>query len=64
MANDGAEALGALFGALVVGALIVAAVIVAVISLMSVGTVFGTGVALRNYFLAFRHNVQPERAAT
>lgn len=62
--SDAGEAMGACLGAVVVGALVVAAVVVAVISLMSIGTVFGTGVALRNYYLAFSHNVQPERATT
>jgi hypothetical protein len=64
MADDGVEAIGSCLGALVVGALIVAAVIIAVISLMSVGTVFGAGVGLHNYYQAFRRNVQPERATT
>jgi len=64
MADDGLEALGGCLGFVVIGALIVAAVIVAAISLMSIGTVFGAGVGLRNYYLAFRHNVQPEAVTT
>lgn len=58
---DGEDLAGCIGGLLAL-MLIVAAVIVAVMVLMSAGVVFGAGVSLRNYFLAFRHNVQPERA--
>lgn len=36
-------------------------VVMAVITLMSIGSVFGAGVAVQNYFLSFRNNVKPER---
>lgn len=52
---------GGIIGGLLVMALIVTVVIIAVMALMSIGSVFGAGIALRNYFLAFRHNVQPVR---
>jgi hypothetical protein len=57
-ADDMAGCVGGLIGLM----LIVTAVVIAVMALMSAGAVFGAGVSLRNYFLAFRHNVQPERA--
>jgi len=44
-------------------ALFVIAVVMAVVALVSVGSVFGAGVAVRNYSLAFRRNVVPERVA-
>lgn len=57
---DGEE-IGALVGALLWFALVVAAVIAAVMALMSIGTIFGAGTALRNYGLAFSNNVKPQR---
>jgi hypothetical protein len=56
--NDG---VGELVGALFWFALVVAAVITAVMALMSVGSLFGAGTALRNYGLAFANNVRPQR---
>ncbi len=53
---------GALIGAVIGLMVVVTLVVVAVMSLMSVGVVFGSGVSLMNYYQAFRHNVQPERA--
>lgn len=49
-------------GGLIAFVLIVSAVILAVIALMTVGSAYGAGAALKNYYLAFRNNVQPERA--
>lgn len=36
-------------------------IVMAVVTLMSIGSIFGAGVAVHNYFLAFRNNVKPER---
>jgi hypothetical protein len=55
------EGVGALVGALFWMVLVVAAVITAVMALMSVGSLFGAGTALRNYGLAFANNVRPQR---
>ena len=55
------EGVGELVGALFWFALVVAAVITAVMALMSVGSLFGAGTALRNYGLAFANNVRPQR---
>ncbi len=52
---------GGIIGSLIVIALVVTAVIIAVMALMSIGSLFGAGIALQNYYLAFRHNVQPVR---
>jgi len=51
-------------GGLIAFVFIAAAVILAVMALVTVGSVFGAGTALKNYYLAFRNNVQPERAGT
>jgi archaellum component FlaF (FlaF/FlaG flagellin family) len=48
-------------GGLIGFAFIAAAVILAIMALVSVGSVFGAGTAIKNYYLAFRRNVQPER---
>ena len=48
-------------GALLWISVVVAAVILAVMTLMSLGGLFGAGVALRNYGLAFANNVKPQR---
>ena len=53
---------GALIGAVIGLMVVVTLVAIAVMSLMSIGVVFGSGISLNNYYLAFRHNVQPERA--
>jgi len=57
------DGLGGCIGGVIALVLIVTAVVLAVMALMSVGALFGTGVSLKNYFEAFRHNVQSERAA-
>ena len=57
-ADDWGALIGAVIGLMVVVTLVVAAVM----SLMSVGVVFGSGVSLKNYYEAFRRNVQLERA--
>lgn len=49
-------------GGLLLIMLVVTAVVVAVTALMSVGSIYGAGTALRNYGLAFAGNVKPERA--
>jgi hypothetical protein len=38
------------------------AVVAAIMALMSIGTLFGAGTALKNYYLAFANNVKPETA--
>jgi len=48
-------------GGLLLIFVVVAAVITAVMALMSVGSLYGAGTALRNYGLAFANNVKPER---
>lgn len=53
---------GELFGALLVLVLVVVAVMLAIMTLMSLGAVFGAGTALHNYGLAFANNVKPQRA--
>lgn len=63
--NEGAgEMVGALFFALLWLSLVVTAVVIAVMALMSIGTVFGAGTALRNYGLAFANNVKPQQVTT
>ncbi len=52
---------GALIGAVIGLMVVVTLIVIAVMSLMSVGVVFGSGVSLNNYYQAFRHNVEPER---
>lgn len=42
--------------------LVVVAVVAAFMALMSIGTLFGAGTALKNYYLAFAHNVKLERS--
>lgn len=51
-------------GAVIALALFVAAVAVALMALMTAGTAFGAGVAVRNYALAFRNNVAFERVTS
>jgi hypothetical protein len=48
-------------GAVLMIALVVSAVMIAVMTLMSLGAVFGAGTALHNYGLAFAGNVKPQR---
>lgn len=48
-------------GAALMIALVVSAVMVAVMTLMSLGAVFGAGTALHNYGLAFANNVKPQK---
>jgi hypothetical protein len=49
-------------GGLLMVIVVVTAVVIAVMALMSVGSLYGAGTALRNYGLAFAANVKPERA--
>ena len=49
-------------GYLVAFMLIATAVIFAVVALVTIGSFFGAGTAIKNYYLAFRTNVQPEGA--
>lgn len=58
---DGDSGLGTLLGAFLLMVLVAAAVVTAVIAVMSVGSLFGAGTALRNYGLAFANNVRPQR---
>ncbi len=53
---------GALIGAVLGLMLVVTVIVAAVMALMSAGVVFGAGISLNNYYQAFRHNVQLERA--
>ena len=55
------EDLWGCMGVVLLVAVVVAAVTLAVMTLMSVGAVFGAGTALRNYGLAFAGNVKPQR---
>lgn len=59
-----AEDLAGCVGGLIGFALIATAVILGVMALMTLGSFYGAGTALKNYYLAFRHNVQPERVGT
>jgi len=61
MSDDSDNAAGELFGALFMLMLVVAAVMLAIMALMSLGTLFGAGTALRNYGLSFANNVKPQR---
>jgi len=56
--SDGEELAGCIGGLLAV-VLAVAAVVAAVVVILSVGSVYGAGVAIYNYFAAFRNNVAP-----
>lgn len=62
--SESDDAIGGCVGVVVGGALLVVAVVAAVVVLATVGSLFGAGTAARNYFLAFRDNVKPERVAT
>lgn len=53
--------LGGCIGGAVVIVLVVTAVMLAVMTLMSLGALFGAGTALHNYGLAFAHNVRPQK---
>jgi hypothetical protein len=48
-------------GGLLLIVVVVMAVVTAVMALVSVGSLYGAGTALRNYGLAFANNVKPER---
>jgi len=56
--SDGDELAGCI-GGLIGAVLVITAVIIAVMTILSVGSVYGVGVALYNYFQAFRNNVSP-----
>lgn len=49
-------------GGLITLIFIATAVVLAVMALVTVGSVYGAGTAIKNYYLAFRGNVLPERA--
>jgi hypothetical protein len=57
---DGDDFAGCIGAAFMI-VLVVSAVMAAVMILMSLGTLFGAGTALRNYGLAFANNVKPQR---
>jgi hypothetical protein len=59
--SDNDSSGGELFGALLMLMLVVAALMLAIMTLMSLGALFGTGTALRNYGLSFASNVKPQR---
>jgi hypothetical protein len=50
-------------GVLLWVSVVVTAVILAVMTLMSLGGLFGAGTAVRNYALAFANNIKPEKVA-
>jgi uncharacterized membrane protein YecN with MAPEG domain len=52
---------GELIGALLMLMLVVAVVMLAIMTLMSLGIIFGAGTALHNYGLAFSNNVKPQQ---
>ncbi len=55
-----------LFGCIGIILAVVAIVLVVALAvqiLAAVGALYGGGIALRNYGLAFQHNVRPERRA-
>lgn len=56
--SDGDELAGCI-GGLIGAVLVITAVIIAVMTILSVGSVYGAGVAIFNYFQAFRNNVSP-----
>lgn len=62
--SDSDDAIGGCIGVVVGGMLLMVAVVAAVMILSTVGSLFGAGIALRNYGLAFRNNVKPERVTT
>lgn len=53
--------LGGFIGAMLMIALVVSAVMIAVMTLMSLGALFGAGTALHNYGLAFANNIKPHK---
>lgn len=57
---DGDDLAGCIGAAFMV-VLVISAIVAAVMALMSLGTLFGAGTALRNYGLAFANNVKPQR---
>lgn len=57
---DGEE-IGAILGYAMAAALAVMAAFVALMALATVGSLFGSGVAVQNYIQAFRAHVKPER---
>lgn len=59
--SESDDAIGGCIGAVIAAVFVVVAVIAAVMILTTVGSFFGAGTALRNYFLAFRNNVKPEQ---
>lgn len=58
--DDLAGCIGGLIGVM----LVVTAVLFAVLAIATAGSVFGAGVAVRNYGTAFRRHVRPERSAS
>lgn len=56
---DGEELVGCIGGLLGV-VLVIAAVILAAMTILSIGSLYGAGVAIYNYFQAFRNNVSPK----
>lgn len=60
--SDGEELAGCV-GGLLGAVLVIAAVILAVMTVLSIGSLYGAGVAILNYFQAFRNNVSPREVA-
>ncbi len=62
--NDLGEVLGAVIVVVIVVVLVLAAIYLAIIVasiMISVAAIFGGGVSLYNYGLAFKNNIKPER---
>jgi hypothetical protein len=57
--SDGEELAGCI-GGLLAAVMVIAAVILAVMTILSIGSLYGAGVAIYNYFQAFRNNVSPK----
>jgi len=58
---DSSDDLAGCLGAAFMVVLVVSAVMLAVMTLMSIGALFGAGTALHNYGLAFANNIKPQR---
>ena len=63
MADSDGDELAGCIGGLLAAVLVIALVIAAVVTILSVGSLYGAGVSIYNYFQALRNNVSPERVA-
>lgn len=61
--SDSDEVWGCI-GSVIGIALLVAAAVIAAVTILGVGSVYGAGLAIYNYFCAFRNNVAPQRVPT